>query len=454
MRYAIVDIETTGGSPKNSRITEIAIYLHDGNHIIDQFTTLINPDVYISSFITSLTGITNDMVANAPRFYEIAKNIVQITEGAMFVAHNAAFDYGFVQAEFKALGYDYSRETLCTVKLARKLIPGHKSYSLGNLCADLNININGRHRAAGDALATTKLFDILLAQKPIVGANAFLPDEYGSLHPNLDLPSIKNITQQTGIYYLHNQQGDVLYIGHGRNLRSSVLGHLTEQKNKRAQALKELIASVSVEVTGSLLVALLLEQQELHKHKPTHNRITHRRIHTHGIFSLTNANGYICFVIRTLKKSTSAPLITFASLSDTLTFLSQLADKHDLCHKLCGIQNPKNNCLNYEIALCKGACIDKEPVDNYNQRAREALYQISIALPSMLLIDNGRFDDEHVAVAIQNGQYLGYIYFDPNYTQTPEQILESITLKNDILNSVHIITHYLSSHKVEQIVKI
>ncbi|KAB2868001.1 MAG: 3'-5' exonuclease [Bacteroidales bacterium] len=160
--YAVVDIETSGGRAQVDKITEIAIYIHDGRRVVDEFATLINPEVSIPPFITNLTGINNQMVANAPKFYEVAKQIVLITEGKLFVAHNAQFDYGFIQAEFKRLGYDYQRQTLCTVKMSRKIIPGLKSYSLGNLCQSVGIPINNRHRAAGDALATTKLLDLLL----------------------------------------------------------------------------------------------------------------------------------------------------------------------------------------------------------------------------------------------------------------------------------------------------
>ncbi len=160
--YSIIDIETTGGSPKTEKITEIAVFIHDGTRAIEEFSTLINPEKSIPPFITGITGITNEMVANAPKFYEIAKKIVELTENTFFVAHNAGFDYGFVCEEFRQLGYTYSREKLCTVKLARKLIPGLRSYSLGKLCSELNITLSNRHRARGDAQATVKLFEMLI----------------------------------------------------------------------------------------------------------------------------------------------------------------------------------------------------------------------------------------------------------------------------------------------------
>lgn len=165
--FAIVDIETCGGKfeYKRGRITEICIVIHDGLQVTDKFTSLINPECYISPFYTQLTGITNDMVANAPKFHEIAKDIIAFTENRTFVAHNVSFDYNFIRDEFASLGYNFNREKLCTVKLSRKLIPGKPSYSLGKLCDSLGISNNARHRAEGDALATAQLFDLLLQIK-------------------------------------------------------------------------------------------------------------------------------------------------------------------------------------------------------------------------------------------------------------------------------------------------
>lgn len=160
--FVIIDIETTGNSCKYGFITEIAVYQHNGQKVTNIYSTLINPGIDIPYYITRLTGIDNEMVKNAPKFYEVAKTIVELTAGRIFVAHNVKFDYNFLKEEFERLGYVFNRKTLCTVQMARKFLPGHKSYSLGKLCSDLGIEINGRHRASGDALATVKLFEILL----------------------------------------------------------------------------------------------------------------------------------------------------------------------------------------------------------------------------------------------------------------------------------------------------
>ncbi len=162
--FAIVDIETTGNNYKYGKITEIAIYQHNGIEITGSFSTFIKPETDIPYFITKITGITNKMVERAPRFYEVAGTIAEMTAGRTFVAHNVTFDYNFLKEEFKRLSYNYQRKTLCTVKLSRKFLKGYKSYSLGEICSELGIEINGRHRAAGDALATVRLFEILLKE--------------------------------------------------------------------------------------------------------------------------------------------------------------------------------------------------------------------------------------------------------------------------------------------------
>ncbi len=162
--FTITDIETTGAVYKYGKITEIAVYVHNGERITDEFHTLVNPETDIPLYITRLTGITNEMVASAPKFYQIARKIVELTAGRIFVAHNVNFDYQFIREEFGRIGYEFDRKKLCTVQLSRKLFPGHGSYSLGKLCADLGIELNNRHRASGDALATVKLFEMILSK--------------------------------------------------------------------------------------------------------------------------------------------------------------------------------------------------------------------------------------------------------------------------------------------------
>jgi len=164
-KFAVVDLETTGGIPKRDKITEIAIIVYDGEKIIAEFQSLINPERSIPANITRITGISNDMVADAPKFYEVAKQVVEYTEGCIFVAHNVRFDYQFLVREFKQLGYTFTRRNLCTVKLSRKAFPGLHSYSLGNLIRYFKISVENRHRAYDDAWATTILLGKIFEQQ-------------------------------------------------------------------------------------------------------------------------------------------------------------------------------------------------------------------------------------------------------------------------------------------------
>ena len=293
--YAIIDIETTGGSPRHERITEIAIYIFDGEKILREYTTLVNPDRSIPYFITGLTGITNEMVADAPMFFEVARDIVEITEGMTFVAHNARFDYSFIRQEFKNLGYNFNRKVLDTVSLARKLLPGHKSYSLGKLCNDLDIKINGRHRAAGDALATVELFRILLEAEKEQDKELIKNARNSKLNPDFDTSVLERLPEEPGVYYFYNKDNKLIYIGKSKNIRSRVMSHLSNNRSKRAMEMRENIVTIDWEPTGNELIALLKESEEIKRDKPIYNRAQRRSGFQWGIYHYTNQEGYACF---------------------------------------------------------------------------------------------------------------------------------------------------------------
>ncbi len=289
--YAIVDIETTGGSARLEKITEIAIYLHDGNTVTGEFITLINPERNIPYFITNLTGITNEMVEDAPKFYEVARKIVELTEGRTFVAHNARFDYTFLREEFKSLGFNFRRSLLDTVALSRKLLPGHKSYSLGNLCKDLEITINGRHRAGGDAFATVKLFEILMEKDREInhcGQRLMKNTKLSKLNPNLDLNKLEKIPEEPGVYYFYNEKHDLIYIGKSKNLQQRISTHLSNNTTNKAMEMRDSISDIDWEETGSELIALLKESAEIKINKPVYNRAQRRSRFQWGIYMFTD----------------------------------------------------------------------------------------------------------------------------------------------------------------------
>ena len=276
--YAILDIETTGGQYNEEGITEIAIYKFDGHEVVDQFISLVNPEKPIQPFVVKLTGINNAMLRSAPKFYEVAKRIIEITEGCVIVAHNSSFDYRVIRTEFKRLGYDFKKPTLCTVELAKKLIPEQKSYSLGKLVRGLGIPIADRHRASGDAMATVKLFKLLLSkdkEKEIV--KSFVKTEVkAGMSPKL-LDIVESLPSKTGIYYIHNEKGEVIYIGKSKNIKKRINQHFTGTSSKSKKIQREVYA-VTFEETGSELIALLKESEEIKINKPIYNRAQRRTI--------------------------------------------------------------------------------------------------------------------------------------------------------------------------------
>ena len=234
-KYAIIDIETTGGSANREKITEIAIIVHDGEKILDTYETLINPERSIPYFITQVTGISDKMVADAPKFYEIAKNIVTLTEGAIFVAHNVRFDYGFIQEEFKRLGFTYMRKQLCTVRLSRQAFPGLRSYALGNLIKHFNIQVKDRHRAMADAAATTLIFEKILAlevnqEKADMMVNQGIKEN--ALPNGISLETLHKLPETCGVYYLHDNDGTVTYVGKSINIQKRLFEHFKDKTSK------------------------------------------------------------------------------------------------------------------------------------------------------------------------------------------------------------------------------
>jgi DNA polymerase-3 subunit epsilon len=442
--YAIVDIETTGTSYKNGKITEIAILIHDGTKVVDKFTTLINPEQKISYRIQQLTGINNRMVEQAPKFYEVAKKIVEMTADRVFVAHNVSFDYNFIRQEFKYLGYDFKCEKLCTVKLSRKLIPYRRSYSLGKLCDDLGITNKQRHRAFGDAGATAKLFDMLLSIDPH-------PTEVSlqGLNSNMDIEIIKNLPEETGVYYFLDENKNIIYVGKSLNIKSRVMSHLTNSTTKRALEMKNKLAEIDYEITGSELIALLLESHEISKHLPLYNRAQRRISYNHGLFYQLDDNGYVRFrLAKVTDDEDDAPLTTFNSQMAAKNFLYSVAEEYQLCQKLCGLYTTKNSCFQYKIKECQGACIGAEKPDDYNARAQKLIERYLYKNENFLLLDKGRNDEEFSVVHIENSRYLGFGYAEKNLNG-----FDPITMLRDCIKPYtenkyahSIIRSYISKH--------
>lgn len=446
--YAILDIETTGGKYNEEGITEIAIYRFDGHEIVDQFSSLINPERPIQPFVVNLTGINNEMLRQAPKFYEVAKRIIEITDDCILVAHNALFDNRILTTEFDRLGYPFEKQTLCTVELAKKLIPDMPSYSLGKLVRALGIPLTDRHRAQGDAKATVSLFKMLLAKdtsKQII-SETVRKDPKKKLDSKL-LNLVENIPSEVGVYYMLNEAGDVIYIGKSKNIKKRLSQHFTSE-NRKSKRIQQQVKSVSFEKTGSELIALLKESEEIKQIKPMFNRALRRSSYTHQLTSFVDENGYINLSIEKADGRKKA-IITFSNFQQAKSELFKITEEYNLCQKLNGLYDSKNQCFNYTIKECYGACINKEPAEEYNARVKAFLEKKSFENQNMLIIDRGRDVEERAVVLIEGGKYKGYGFYNLNHQINNPEILKTIInpMQNN-RDAQHIIQNYLRSKKV------
>ncbi|WP_338410247.1 exonuclease domain-containing protein [uncultured Flavobacterium sp.] len=425
--YCILDIETTGGQFNEEGITEIAIYKYNGNEVIDQFISLVNPEKPIQPFVVNLTGINNAMLRSAPKFYEIAKRIIEMTEGCIIVAHNSSFDYRIMQTEFSRLGYDFVRPTICTVELSKKLIPEQPSYSLGKLVRALGIPVTDRHRASGDALATVKLFKLLLSKdtsKEIITSYIKTEVKSGVLPKFLDI--ISGIPSKTGIYYIYNEKGDIIYIGKSKNIKNRINQHFTG-KTAKSKKIQAHVFTVTYEETGSELIALLKESEEIKINKPIYNRAQRKNIFNWALYSETTKSGYIALKLEKTD-GRKKEITSFASIEEGKTALFKITEKYNLCQKINGIFNTKKSCFQYDIKQCYGACIDQESTDVYNKRVYEFITKNSFESNNMVIIDKGRTYDEHTAVLIEKGIYKGYCFYGLNYQINNIDILRNLII--------------------------
>ncbi|PSG88108.1 exonuclease domain-containing protein [Aurantibacter aestuarii] len=452
--YAILDIETTGGKFNEEGITEIAIYKFNGHEITDQFISLVNPERDIQPFVVKLTGINSNMLKNAPKFYEVAKRIVEITEDCILVAHNSSFDYRILQTEFNRLGFDYKKKTLCTVELSQKLIPDLPSYSLGKLVRSLGIPVTDRHRASGDALATVKLFKLLLdkdSNKTIV-RDTVKKEQPETIKPkHLDL--IRDLPNITGVYYLHNANGDIIYVGKSKNIKNRVNQHFTGT-SKKAKHLQKQVSSVTFEACGNEMIALLKESDEIKSIKPYFNRALTRNVFTYALYKFTDENGYINLSLDKAdgrKKS----ITTFTNKQSGTHFLEKMVEDYNLCLKLVGLERTNKACFNQSIKKCIGACIEEESAETYNKRIQELIKKYSYEHQNMIIVDRGRTHDERSAVLIKNGVFKGYGYFNLNHQINNIKILETIiTPMENNRDTQHIIQAYLRKHPKLKIIPI
>jgi DNA polymerase-3 subunit epsilon len=460
--YAIIDIETTGGMFKRDKITEIAIVLYDGEKILDQFDTLINPERSIPYEITRITGIDNHMVSDAPKFYEVAKKIVEMTEGAIFVAHNVRFDYSFIKEEFSRLGYTYTRKQLCTVRMARKAFPGLRSYSLGNLIKHFNIKVNARHRALDDTLATVTLFKHILHHSEYrddihLYINRGIREQ--KLPEAISIEALDNLPETTGVYYFHNSSGRPVYVGKSINIKKRVKQHFSRITAKSDEFIKQ-VKNISFEETGSELLALLLESEEIKNLQPTINKAQRTKAYPYFIHTFEDELGYLCFC---LEKTSSKNILGkdivsyFGSPQSGKATLSGLRETFELCESKLLVRNrTTDKCIFLMMDQCYGACEGLEHPENYNLRAYLAKAQIQKVFDEdFILLTNGRNEAEKGVILIEEHHYRGFGYINTDDVKLGvEELKEAIQYKRTNVECNGIINTYLQNNTDYEIIPV
>lgn len=398
MQYAIVDIETTGGFPQQHGMTEIAIVLHNGNEVEGKYETLINPHQPIPPFIANMTGITDAMVSVAPSFHEVAPKIYSLLKDRVFVAHNVNFDFSFVKYHLLQAGFSLQTPKLCTIRLSRKVFPGFRKYGLGHLCRELNIPIENRHRAGGDAVATTKVLDLVLRNNGFLLVKEMLKKENRNqtLPGNLPEEHVKSLPDQPGVYYFHDVKGKVIYVGKAKNLKKRVVSHFTglDISEKRQEFLRK-IHTITHTVCPSEFIASLLESVEIKRLWPIHNKSQKRYEQLWGIYLFEDSRGYMRLAIDK-KRKYSSPLASFAMLVDAHRFLWKLVNEFRLNAILCFLDTTAAS----ELPL----------PDEYNQRVQQAIDWIAAQQQTFVI------KDREGCVLVEQGRFygMGRISDDPS----------------------------------------
>jgi DNA polymerase-3 subunit epsilon len=409
--YAIVDIETTGSYAAANGVTEVAIHVFDGEKVTEKFETLINPGQFIPRYIQAFTGISNEMVENAPSFEEAAESIYKLLSENIFIAHNVNFDYSFIKSHLLKAGFDLTTKKLCTVRLSRKIFPGFPSYSLGNLCRSLNIEVSNRHRAGGDASATVEIFRKLIEndREGFIVKSLQRNSKEQSLPPHVPKSDFDNLPWTPGVYYFHNQKGKIIYVGKARNIRSRVSSHFSNNSDGRQkQNFLKHVHSISFHSCATELMAEILESAEIKRLWPQFNQSQKHQETVYSIYRYEDQNGYLRLAIEKNKRNLS-PVFSFHYLTEGHAILRKLIAEYNLCPRLCFMQTDNSSCTGMDEGTCRGACIKKEKPRSYNKRVHKAIESLQ-AQPSFAVIDKGLGENEQSCILVINGKFYGMGY--------------------------------------------
>lgn len=446
--YAILDIEATGGKVGEESIIEIAVYKYDGKGIVDQFISLVNPEKKIDKFVQKLTQITDKMVLTAPKFHEVAKRIVEITDHCILVGHNVMFDYRMLKQEFERLGYNYEKEWIDTFEYSEKLIPNLPSYSLGKLCQSLGIVVTDRHRASGDARATITLFKMLLdkdSEKIITKKTGLKqPKKASSKYQKL----LENLPNTTGVFYMYNSRKQLIYISRSNNIARSI-NQIFTSKTLKANKLKRYTRSIKFEETGSGFLAAIKENNEVLTNQPMYNlKLVGNKVYPYGLYYLESKRGYSRLEIGKVRKV--EPVLKFKTKERAKEVLEKIVNDYNLCQQVNEGIKSDESCFQYKVNKCNGACIKEESRDDYNKRIKDFIQTTEYPSDTFLIIDKGRSGIEKSFYLIENKEFKGYGYYEYHHQikslEKIHNILIPIQETDEIKNMLKYFLYKVSSN--------
>jgi len=415
--YAIIDVETTGGSPAQDRIIEIAVFIFDGERVVDQFSSLVNPHKKIDPYVTKLTGISDKMVVNAPSFKDLNQKVLAfLSPENIFVAHNVKFDYGMVRMEFKRMGMDFTRKQIDTVTLARKVLPGFNSYSLGVLCDSLGIKVENRHRAHGDAEATVKLLDIILKQsssKKYIDIELNHGMDASILPPNLSMGEIEKLPEEAGVFYFKDEKEVIIFIDAAKSIRKQVISFFTKANESAAYAQQQnLFRQIDFQATGNELTAKLLAYKEIRKRTPPLNKTPRPPKLSHAIFIAPDTEGFNHLKVLRIEEAEGEMTLKFSSKNAALKVLNKIIAE---------------SYLQVQFSLLR-KITDPEQLENFkpsfNEKIEKAVRKYLYKNANFFIVGEGRRPDENSVVWIENSTYKGFGYIYPELTPVNTETLK------------------------------
>ena len=384
-KMVLLDCETTGGRASYHRITEIGLLVVEGGQVVEQWQTLINPERSIPAGITRLTGITQEMVNQAPKFAEVADELLAKLNDRVLVAHHARFDYGFLKREFARMGVKYHDQPLCSVKISRLLYPQFKRHGLDHIIRRFGLSINNRHRAMDDAQMIWRFFlktSQIHQQDDIKAVCDQLLKEH-TLPSRIRRADIDRLPRSPGVYYFYDERDVLLYVGKSINIRQRVLSHFSQDhQNHKDLKMSASIARIEFDSTLSDFGAQILESNQIKELRPLYNTRLRKIRRLFRMSCEMHERGYLYPDIKAVDIDDSDHIVQdlyglFRSPRQAQKKLLKLADHFMLCHRLLGLEPggvaSSQPCFRYQLKKCQGACCGQESFVSHNQRLQQAL---------------------------------------------------------------------------------